>query len=358
MSSPAFHDPGDNPREPRAGVAADLVECQVAALPELVEQDGSSSRERGLQDANDHLAYLADAMNAGDPTLFASYLGWARVMLATRGILAENLSRHLAATRTIIAKLLEGATARLAVEYISAGLADLPSVARDLPTHLPRGAPHSKLARGYLGALLKGEWPIASRLILDSVQAGISVKDIYWHVFQPSQYEIGRLWQLNRITLAQERHCAAAMQLTMSQFYPHLFATGKGAGTLIATCLAGDGQEIGLRKVAEFFELEGWNTFYLGTSSPRQAMDETVIQCQAQVLAVSPTIAYPLHAVVDLIRKVRASPACQSVKILVGGYPFRLAPEFWRSADGSGRGSNVPQAIALASRLIAEGGGW
>ena len=39
---------------------------------------------------------------------------------------------------------------------------------------------------------------------------GISVKDIYLHVFQSSLYEIGRLWQENKITVAQEHYCQYA----------------------------------------------------------------------------------------------------------------------------------------------------
>ena len=46
-------------------------------------------------------------------------------------------------------------------------------------------------------------------------------------MFQCSQYEIGRLWQMNKLTVAQEHYCSAATQLIMSLLYPRIFDTKK-----------------------------------------------------------------------------------------------------------------------------------
>jgi len=121
----------------------------------------------------------------------------------------------------------------------------------DMPTFLPQVGPLSPLAHQYFAALLRGERHVSSRLVLDAVAAGTPVKEIYLHVFQPAQYEIGRLWQTNRISVAQEHYCTAATQLVMSQLYPQVFATTKNGRTLVATCVAGDLHEIGVRMVAE-----------------------------------------------------------------------------------------------------------
>src|SRR5947208_2720790 len=93
----------------------------------------------------------------------------------------------------------------------------------DLPTLLEGDDPLTELARQYLRALLAGERQGASRLILDAVKAGVPVRDIYLHVFQRCQQEAGRLWQVNRLTVAQEHYATAATQLIMAQLYPHVF---------------------------------------------------------------------------------------------------------------------------------------
>lgn len=102
-------------------------------------------------------------------------------MLGKRNIPPEDLARHLELTRTVLSETLAGDTGALAAEYISAGLAQLESFPADLPTCLPEDAPHAGLAAQYLGALLKGERHVASKLLLDAAAAGTPVRELYLH---------------------------------------------------------------------------------------------------------------------------------------------------------------------------------
>ena len=116
--------------------------------------------------------------------------------------------------------------------------------------------------------------------------------DVYLHVFQRTQYEVGRLWQGNQISVAQEHYCSAATQLIMSQLYPHIFGSVKTHGTLVGTCVSGDLHEIGVRILCDFFEMQGWHSHYLGANVPSPSVVETVLQLKADVLAISATITY------------------------------------------------------------------
>jgi methanogenic corrinoid protein MtbC1 len=337
-------------RQQQTAIAEELVERQFAAHPELAERYGPSGRRKCLEDAGYHLSYLADAMDAGQPLLFASYVGWAKVMLGKRGIPLEDLASYLELTRTLLIERFDGTTGALAAEYLTAGLAGLPSLPTDLPCRLDEEAPYGGLARTYLEALLNGERHLASQMILGAVASGTGVKDIYQHVFQPAQHEVGRLWQINEISVAQEHYCTAATQLIMSQLYPKVFASEKGSGTLVATCVAGDLHEIGLRMVTDFFEMDGWNTFYLGANMPARPVVETVAQRRAHVLCISATISLHLRAVSELIHRLRAHPHCGTVKVLVGGHPFVVAPDLWRTMGADGSAASAHDATAFARR--------
>jgi MerR family transcriptional regulator, light-induced transcriptional regulator len=180
------------------------------------------------------------------------------------------------------------------------------------------------------------------------------VRDIYLHVFQRTQYEIGRLWQVNQISVAQEHYCTAATQLIMSQLYPYVFGGEKTHGTLVAACVAGELHEIGARMVCDFFEMDGWNTYYLGANVPTPDVVEALIERQAAVLAISATITYHVRAVEALIIAVRGAPECDSVKILVGGYPFKVAPELWRDIGADGSAPDAQAAVILAKRFASQ----
>jgi methanogenic corrinoid protein MtbC1 len=230
----------------------------------------------------------------------------------------------------------------------------MPSMPVDLPTFLDGNAPLSPLAHQYFRALRRGERQLASRMVLDAVAAGTPVKEIYLHVFQTAQYEIGRLWQTNDITVAEEHYCTAATQLIMSQLYPHIFATAKIGRTMVATSVAGDLHELGVRMVADFFEMDGWDTFYLGANTPHASVIATVVERQASVLAISATITFHVEAVRALIAAVRKDPDAGGVRILVGGYPFNRNPDLWRNVGGDGYAPDAQEAILLADQLVTE----
>lgn len=342
----------------RQALAEALTARHYQLQPELAVRYGEAGRARCLQDANFHLSYLADAVAAGSPSLFADYVAWAKVMLGARGIPPEDLAVNLGVLRDVLRQNLPEELAFLASGYVEAGLQQLPRLPAEVPSALREGEPLAGLAQRYIGALLAGERLLASRLVLETVaEQGVSVRDIYLRVFQPAQHEVGRLWQMNQLSVAQEHYCTAATQLIMSQLYPYLFSAERTGRTMVATCVSGDLHEIGVRMVSDFLEMEGWDTFYLGANTPTPSLLQTLAQRRADVLAVSATLTSHVRAVAELIRAVRGSQAGREVKVMVGGYPFNVAPELWRQVGADAFARDAEDAIATAQRLAAGGNG-
>lgn len=337
----------------KAGIAATLVAQEFARHPELEQRYGKIGREKSLQDAGYHLSFLAQALALDNASVFVDYVAWAKVVLTQRKVLAADLAFHLECLAGVLREQLSAASGALAADYVGTAVRALPTMPDDLPSFLHPGAPQAPLAHQYFEALRRGERHLASRLVLDAVAAGTPVKEIYLHVFQPAQHEIGRLWQTNRISVAQEHYCTAATQLIMSQLYSHIFATAKNGRNLIATCVSGDLHEIGVRMVTDFFELDGWSTFYLGANMPHAGVIAAIKERQADVLAVSATISYHVDAVADLISAVRRDPLAKHVKILAGGYPFNRDPGLWQKVGADGSALDAQQAILLANQLVA-----
>ena len=63
--------------------------------------------------------------------------------------------------------------------------------------------------------------------------------------------EVGRLWQMNRLSVAQEHYVTAATQLIMSQLYPLVFRTARRDRRIVAACVGGELHELGVRMVAD-----------------------------------------------------------------------------------------------------------
>jgi MerR family transcriptional regulator, light-induced transcriptional regulator len=338
----------------RSELVVDMVAREFVRYPEFEERFGKTIRARMLEDTGFHLDYLIQAIDADSTDLFANYIGWAKIMLAKRGVPVMYLASLLTSMTESLRQELPPKFRPLACDYLDGALQRLPQLPDDLPTCITEGTPLAALAVEFLQALLRGERHVASKLILDSVQQGTPVRDIYLHVFQRTQYEIGRLWQVNQISVAQEHYCTAATQLIMSQLYPHIFGGEKTHGTLVATCVSGDLHEIGARMVCDFFEMDGWHTHYLGANVPTPSVVQTVVELRATVLAISATITYHVRAVAALIVAVRRTPECAGVKILVGGYPFKIAPDLWRTIGADGSAPDAQGAILLANRFASQ----
>lgn len=318
--------------------------------PELLKRYGESGLEKCRKDANYHLTYLGEALSVAHPSLFASYIAWVKVLLAGLGVPEKDLADNLRVIQEVLTQEFPDFP-RLA-DYVGAGLKQLSDLPCQLPSFIEDQHPHANLAQRYLSNLLKGKRHAASQLILDALQQGIHVKDIYLHVFQRSQYEIGRLWQMNQISVAQEHYCTAATQLIMSQLYPYIFTTEKTGHVLVAACVGEELHEIGMRMVSDFFEMAGWDTFYLGANMPTASILDELKQRKASVLAISATMTFHIRATTHLIEAVRANPELDAVKIIVGGYCFNIEPTLWQQVGADGYAPNAEQAVEIANKLI------
>jgi len=74
------------------------------------------------------------------------------------------------------------------------------------------------------------------------------------------------------------------------------------------------------------------------------------------VLAVSATMGHRLHAVRDLVERVRAHPRCARLRILVGGHPFTVDPALWRTVGADGSAADAEAAVESANRWLTSAG--
>lgn len=330
-------------RERGAAIVARAEALSAARAP--ASGDGSTT------DLASHLRQLAEAVSVQQPDLFAQYVSWVRTMVGRRGVAVDVLARDLECLREALRDHVPSEVSRAADRLLTQALEDMATATGLPPSEFTPDSPYDDIAREYLSLLLRAERHRAASLILDAARQGTPVRDIYLHVFQKTQHEVGRLWQLNELSVAQEHYCTAATQLIMSQLYPYVFQGERNGGRFMGTCVSGDLHEIGVRMVADFFEMAGWDTYYVGASVPVDDVVRALVERKADVLGISATMTYHLHAVEALIAAVRACADTAQVKILVGGYPFNRAATLWQTVGADGSAADADGAIALAHRL-------
>src|SRR5580698_7053297 len=330
-------------------LAQKIVDRQWTLHPALEARYGKKGRAKCLTDARYHLQFLSEAVGAAEPALFADYVMWAKVMLASRKIPAEDLVANLEIMQDVLHGELPAPMQTPTLDCVKSAIHEL-LLSTDKPSFLDPAQPLAELAQQYLSALLRYERHVASDLILRAVENKISIKEIYFHVFERCQYEIGRLWQSNAVSIAQEHYCTASTQLIMSQLYSHIFRPDRTSrGTIVGACVSGELHEIGARMLCDLLEMEGWNTIYLGANVPTAGIAAVLSDNQSDILAVSASMTFHIPAVREVIREVRM--ARPKTRILVGGYAFKIAPNLWRDVGADYCTKDATDAISLIDGL-------
>jgi methanogenic corrinoid protein MtbC1 len=345
MSAPDDADAAGLLREQRRAIAEAVTARHFARHPELDARYGAAGRQKCRGDAEHHLDYLEQAVRFASPALFADYVSWARAMLESRGIAPEDLSDHLRS-------LLDEAAGHVpaiapALQAIGAhGLALLPLVTVDaeLDAHLP--------AQRFLAAARSGGPNAAGRVVAELLDAGMSLHDVYVEVLERAQHEIGRLWQTNRMSVAEEHYFTATTQLVIAQLYPRVFERAPTRPTVVIACVAGELHEVGARMVADLLQLEGFDTHFVGANVPIPDLVRFIQNRKARVVGLSATIAAHLATLEQTIHAIRANPATASVRIVVGGYPFSRVAALWRRVGADACAANAREAVATFMDLL------
>ncbi len=333
-------------------LSVEILNKQFEIQPALREKYTRREINLYLQDTEYYLAYLSEAIAAEQIELFTEYMRWAKNFLTGIGIPEKSLLINLELIHSKLKEHLPAEMHTMIDYFMSEGIIAFKAPVQSIESFIDINDSCAIIAREYLDALLKADRRKALDTIMTTYKNGTSIKDIYMKVFQVAQLEVGRLWQTNKISVAQEHYITASTQVIMSQLYPFLFNTKKVGKNLVITCVNGELHEIGARMIADFFEMDGWNTYYLGANSPVSSIIKTIESYQADVLAISATMTFNISAVTELIIQVRNNPVSKAVKIVVGGYPFKIAPNLWKLVGADGFAANAEEAVSYVNQLV------
>jgi len=336
----------------REKLAEEITDLHFKSNPGLETRYGEKGRDYCYEDALYHLNYLIESLRVESPDMFNHYLEWAWHMLKARDIPKEDLLHNLDYMQETIKQVLENADMEISIKYIRNGKHYLANLKPADKHHLNPGQPLYEEANEYLDLLLDSKRQQAGELIDELVKRDVPVKDIYEHIFQATQYEVGALWQRNEITVAHEHYCTAATQLIMSRLYPLIFSTPKKGHRMVACSVSSELHEIGIRMVADFFEMDGWDTYYMGSNMPDNHLIQSIKEHRAQLLAISVTLPIHIQKVTSLIEKIRNMPDMDDLKIMAGGYPFSIIPDLQNRMGADATAPNARKAIETANQLV------
>jgi methanogenic corrinoid protein MtbC1 len=328
------------------------VSAQFEADTTLPQRYGEGARRRWVADTQARIGHLAQSLAVRCPELFADSVRWMHEAQAARGFGSGDLLLNLRSLRDVIAAELPPTVTEAALPAIEQAIGELEKPLADHGHARDAADSTADVSAPYLEALLAGRGDRAQSVVMNAADKGMNVPDIYQHILHPAMREIGQRWQMDEIGVADEHFATAVTQMVMSQLRLRFPEAPRCGLRMVATSASGDLHEIGVRMVADFFEMQGWDAVFLGANMPVTDMLTALIERDAHLVALSASSVTHLVSLGEAIEAIRTTPGCERIKVLVGGPPFNLVPRLWKEVGADGFASSASEAVAVGNRLV------
>ena len=169
----------------------------------------------------------------------------------------------------------------------------------------------------YTNGLLHGDKEKCTQIVEDLISQNVQIKDIYVDLFQRSMYHIGKMWEQGQLSISEE-HIGTEITKSLLSKYASKFAADKKVNkTALISCIDKEFHEIGARMAADVFEMNGWNTYFLGASMPTREIVKFIEIKKPDVVGLSFNFYMNLLRLFEVIDHIKKSYPDQ--KIVVGG---------------------------------------
>ncbi|MFT4841448.1 MAG: methanogenic corrinoid protein MtbC1 [Planctomycetota bacterium] len=334
------------------GLAAGIVARQVARDPVAVAEYGTGAEALAL-DTEVRLCYLAEALATDRVALFVEQLRWVKVLCSARGVHDAAIQANLECMIEELQASLPEPVVDQAVAMIRLAAEQVAVAPAEMPSFLAEDGEHVDLARQFLLAVLEARERDATRLVLDAFDRGVPPFELYEHVLQRVQKEVGRMWQMDEVTIAEEHYCTGIVTAIMMTMRSRAELAESNGRRVITATVSNETHALGIEVVSQAFESNGWTVISLGADTPAIAIAEAVRDFGCDLIALSANMVLYVRQTADLIASLRAHPVTANTPILVGGQPFNLVDDLWQLVGADGFARSAVECPAVAELLLA-----
>lgn len=202
----------------------------------------------------------------------------------------------------------------------------------------------------FVQALLTLNRPTVRRLV-EAGKEEVGVLPFIEAVVVPSLEHIGKEWEVGNLALSQVYMSGKICEELVDTILPAGAAARRGQPPMAIAQLC-DYHSLGKTIIRSALRASGFELLDFGRVETEE-LAGLVAAHGIRVMLLSVLMlpsALQVGKACDLLRR-----ANQKVSIVVGGAPFRLAPQLWREVGADAMGRDSAQAIAIVRQLVEEG---
>ena len=214
-----------------------------------------------------------------------------------------------------------------------------------------------ELSDKMLDLMINADRAGAAEIIDQALAMGFDPTLVISNILDPAIVKLGRLWEEESMSLAQNFVAAKIAEDTLLRCIPVCEASQYTKGAVVIGNVEDDFHSLGRRSVGLFLSAAGWEVHDLGNDVMAEQFLEKAIEVGACVIGASAmmqTTALNIRKLRDLID---ASGLGGRLKLAVGGAVFNWRPDLVAEVGGDGTAHNAVGADQLFMRLQAEARG-
>lgn len=182
----------------------------------------------------------------------------------------------------------------------------------------------------YMQPLLAGRraecFNLIARVIHDSHDAEELVYDVVW----PAMVQIERLYRDDRIDTAIDNMACRINRTVADQLQAHLRKQPPNGKRIIITCADAEREELGAQMLADLFQADGWEPYFIGPGVPHDEILALIGRLCPSILLIygtQPSEVPDVRRLIDLIREIGV---CPTMNIVVSGGVFTRVDGLWQ----------------------------
>lgn len=189
----------------------------------------------------------------------------------------------------------------------------------------------------------------AVKTVTAAVQAGLPIEDLYAQVLEPFLESVGATWQEGRTAVWEEHLIVGAVRTAIEALYPAVLERKEKITPVPVTvaffCAPEETHDVGLRMLADKFDLRGFRTVYVGAMTPIDQMVDCARALGVDVVCLSASTHFQRTALREVVRRLREE--IPEVRVVVGGPAFAHSGDGWEDLTVDSVGALLDELVTL-----------
>lgn len=169
----------------------------------------------------------------------------------------------------------------------------------------------------YFNSLLEGDKNKCRQIVDTLLKEKTDIIEIYTDLFQKSLYQVGKMWDQNRISVGDEHLGTEITEDLLYYCSSKIIPVKQVNKKALVSCVNKEFHKLGARMAADVFVMNGWETYFLGASTPTKEIIKYIQLKKPDIVGLSFSFYINLMKLIDMVSEIKNHFPSQ--KIIIGG---------------------------------------